>query len=138
MLFYLVGAANIALQPLTKNISFAIFGIVCMFISALSLVSNFKRIALTTRLVLLFSVISYCLYCHTIYGDYVTDYIVIIIEAVLCVTLSIIYSIPKKEPPSIEGGSAFRGQVGYEVHPISFPYVPQIELLHTLINLFCL
>ena len=128
MLFYLVGAANIALQPLTKNISFAIFGIVCMFISALSLVSNFKRIALTTRLVLLFSVISYCLYCHTIYGDYVTDYIVIIIEAVLCVTLSIIYSIPKKEPPSIEGGSfSFKGQVECAIHPKSFPCVPQIE-----------
>ena len=128
MLFYLVGAANIALQPLTKNISFAIFGIVCMFISALSLVSKFKRIALTTRLVLLFSVISYCLYCHTIYGDYVTDYIVIIIEAVLCVTLSIIYSIPKKEPPSIEGGSfSFQGQVECAIHPKSFPCVPQIE-----------
>ena len=138
MLFYLVGAANIALQPLTKNISFAIFGIVCMFISALSLVPKFKRIALMTRFVLLFSVISYCLYYHHLYGCYIADYIVITIEAVFCIALSIIYAIPKKEPPSIEGGSvSFKGQVGFEVHPKSFPYAPQIELLHTLKGLIC-
>ena len=106
VILYVVGFANVVLQLLTRNIGFGVFGMICVVISAFSLVPKFKRIALITRLVLLFSVISYCLYCHTIYGDYVTDYIVIIIEAILCVGLSIAYSLPKKEPPSIEGGSA--------------------------------
>ena len=107
MILYIVGFANVALQPLTRNLAFAVFGMVCIVMSAFSLVTKFKRVALMTRLALLLSVISYCLYCHCIYGSYVTDYIVIIIEAALCIALSIIYAIPKKEPPSIEGGSAF-------------------------------
>ena len=106
MILYIVGFANVALQPLTRNLAFAVFGIICMSISAFSLVPKLKRIALMTRLVLLFSVISYCLYYHHLYGYYIADYIVIIIEAILCVGLSIAYSLPKKEPPSIEGGSA--------------------------------
>lgn len=106
MILYIVGFANVALQPLTRNLAFAVFGIICMSISAFSLVPKFKRIALMTRLVLLFSVISYCLYYHHLYGCYIADYVVIAIEAILCIALSIIYAIPKKEPPSIEGGSA--------------------------------
>lgn len=98
VILYVVGFANVVLQLLTRNIGFGVFGMICVVISAFSLVPKFKRIALMTRLVLLFSVISYCLYCHTIYGDYVTDYIVLIIEAVLCIALSIIYAIPIKKP----------------------------------------
>lgn len=128
MILYVVGFANVALQPLTRNLAFAVFGIICMSISAFSLVPKFKKIALMIRLILLSSVTLYCLYCHSLYGNYITDYIVIIIEAILCIGLSIAYSRPKKEPPSIEGGSvSFKGQVECAIHPKSFPCVPQIE-----------
>ena len=106
-MFYLVGFANVALQLLTKNLAFACFGFLCLAISALSLFPKIRKITLVVRLMLLSCAMFYCLYLHNLYGSYLTDYKIIAIEVVLCIALSIVYAIPKKEPPSIEGGSAF-------------------------------
>lgn len=100
MIFYIVGYANVVLQLLTRNIGFGVFGMVCFVMCAFSLAPKLKKISLMTRLALLISVSIYCLYCHYLYGGYISDYILITIEAMLCVALSIIYSIPIKKSPT--------------------------------------
>ena len=138
MIFAFLGTLNVVLQFLTRNLIFAYLGLVCLAIYTLSLFPKLERFGLILGCISLLGVIAYSLYSHSLYGALMTDYAIIAVEALLCLILSIIYLLPSKEPPSIEGGSAFRGQVGYEVHPKLFPSVRQIELLHTLINLFCL
>lgn len=137
MIIYVIGIANVILQFLTRNTLFAYFGFVCLFIYALSLFVKQKKITLICGGVSLLCVTAYALYSHYLFGYLIGDYIAVAVESVLALAVFIVYMVQSKEPPSIEGGSAFRGQVGYEVHPISFPYAPQIELLHTLKGLIC-
>ena len=137
MIIYVIGIANVILQFLTRNTLFAYFGFVCLFIYALSLFVKQKKITLICGVVSLLCVTAYALYNHYLFGYLIGDYIAVAVESVLTLTVFIVYMLQSKEPPSIEGGSAFRGQVGYEVHPIFFPYVPQIEWLHTLKGLIC-
>ena len=139
MIFAFVGTLNVVLQFLTRNLIFAYLGLICLAIYTLSLFPKLERFGLILGCISLLGVIAYSLYSHSLYGAFMTDYAIIAVEALLCLILSIIYLLPSKEPPSIEGGSvSFKGQVEFAIHPKSFPYVPQIELLHTLINLFCL
>ena len=137
MIIYVIGIANVILQFLTRNTLFAYFGFVCLFIYALSLFVKQKKITLICGVVSLLCVTACALYNHYLFGYLIGDYIAVAVESVLTLTVFIVYMLQSKEPPSIEGGSAFRGQVGYEVHPIFFPYVPQIEWLHTLKGLIC-
>ena len=137
MIIYVIGIANVILQFLTRNTMFAYFGFICLFIYALSLFVKQKKITLICGVVSLLCVTACALYNHYLFGYLIGDYIAVAVESVLTLTVSIVYMLQSKEPPSIEGGSAFRGQVGYEVHPIFFPYVPQIEWLHTLKGLIC-
>ena len=137
MIIYVIGIANVILQFLTRNTLFAYFGFVCLFIYALSLFVKQKKITLICGVVSLLCITAYALYNHYLFGYLIGDYIAVAVESVLTLTVFIVYMLQSKEPPSIEGGSAFRGQVGYEVHPIFFPYVPQIEWLHTLKGLIC-
>ena len=137
MIIYVIGIANVILQFLTRNTMFAYFGFICLFIYALSLFVKQKKITLICGVVSLLCVTAYALYNHYLFGYLIGDYIAVAVESVLTLTVFIVYMLQSKEPPSIEGGSAFRGQVGYEVHPIFFPYVPQIEWLHTLKGLIC-
>ena len=137
MIIYVIGIANVILQFLTRNTMFAYFGFICLFIYALSLFVKQKKITLICGVVSLLCVTACALYNHYLFGYLIGDYIAVAVESVLTLTVFIVYMLQSKEPPSIEGGSAFRGQVGYEVHPISFPYAPQIELLHTLKGLIC-
>ncbi len=137
MIIYVIGIANVILQFLTRNTMFAYFGFVCLFIYALSLFVKQKKITLICGVVSLLCITVYALYNHYLFGYLIGDYMAVAVESVLTLTVFIVYMVQSKEPPSIEGGSAFRGQVGYEVHPIFFPYVPQIEWLHTLKGLIC-
>ena len=137
MIIYVIGIANVILQFLTRNTLFAYFGFVCLFVYALSLFVKQKKITLICGVVSLLCVTAYALYNHYLFGYLIGDYIAVAVESVLSLAVFIVYMVQSKEPPSIEGGSAFRGQVGYEVHPIFFPYVPQIEWLHTLKGLIC-
>ena len=137
MIIYVIGIANVILQFLTRNTLFAYFGFVCLFIYALSLFVKQKKITLICGVVSLLCVTAYALYSHYLFGYLIGDYIAVAVESVLALAVFIVYMVQSKEPPSIEGGSAFRGQVGYEVHPIFFPYVPQIEWLQTLKGLIC-
>ena len=139
MIIYVIGIANVILQFLTRNTLFAYFGFVCLFIYALSLFVKQKKITLICGVVSLLCVNVYALYNHIIFGNLINDYLAVAVESVLTIAVFIVYMLQSKEPPSIEGGSvSFKGQVEFAIHPKSFPYVPQIELLHTLINLFCL
>ena len=137
MIIYVIGIANVILQFLTRNTLFAYFGFVCLFIYALSLFVKQKKITLICGVVSLLCVTAYALFNHYLFGYLIGDYIAVAVESVLALAVFIVYMLQSKEPPSIEGGSAFRGQVEYEVHPIFFPYVPQIEWLHTLKGLIC-
>ena len=137
MIIYVIGIANVILQFLTRNTLFAYFGFVCLFIYALSLFVKQKKITLICGVVSLLCITAYALYNHYLFGYLIGDYMAVAVESVLVLAVFIVYMAQSKEPPSIEGGSAFRGQVGYEVHPIFFPYVPQIEWLHTLKGLIC-
>ena len=137
MIIYVIGIANVILQFLTRNTLFAYFGFVCLFIYALSLFVEQKKFTLIAGIISLLCITAYASYNHYLFGYLIGDYIAVAVESVLALAVFIVYMVQSKEPPSIEGGSAFRGQVGYEVHPISFPYVPQIELLHTLKGLIC-
>ena len=137
MIIYVIGIANVILQFLTRNTLFAYFGFVCLFVYALSLFVKQNKITLICGVVSLLCVTAYALYNHYLFGYLIGDYIAVAVESVLSLAVFIVYMVQSKEPPSIEGGSAFRGQVGYEVHPIFFPYVPQIEWLHTLKGLIC-
>lgn len=137
MIIYVIGIANVILQFLTRNTLFAYFGFVCLFVYALSLFVKQKKITLICGVVSLLCVTAYALYNHYLFGYLIGDYMAVAVESVLVLAVFIVYMAQSKEPPSNEGGSAFRGQVGYEVHPIFFPYVPQIEWLHTLKGLIC-
>ena len=138
MIIYVIGIANVILQFLTRNTLFAYFGFVCLFIYALSLFVKQKKITLIVGIISFLCITAYALNSHSVFGNLINDYIAVAVESVLALAVFIVYMVQSKEPPSIEGGSAFRGQVGYEVHPKLFPSVRQIEWLHTLINLFCL
>ena len=136
MIIYVIGIANVILQFLTRNTMFAYFGFICLFIYALSLFVKQKKIILICGIVSLLCVTACALYNHYLFGYLIGDYIAVAVESVLTLTVFIVYMLQSKEPPSIEGGSvSFKGQVEFAIHPKSFPYAPQIELLHTLINL---
>ena len=136
MIIYVIGIANVILQFLTRNTMFAYFGFICLFIYALSLFVKQKKIILICGIVSLLCVTAYALFNHYLFGYLIGDYIAVAVESVLTLTVFIVYMLQSKEPPSIEGGSvSFKGQVEFAIHPKSFPYAPQIELLHTLINL---
>ena len=131
MIIYVIGIANVILQFLTRNTMFAYFGFICLFIYTLSLFVKQKKITLICGVVSLLCVNVYALYNHIIFGNLINDYLAVAVESVLTIAVFIVYMLQSKEPPSIEGGSvSFKGQVGFVVHPKSFPYARQRELLH--------
>ena len=106
MIFAFVGTLNVVLQFLTRNTLFAYLGLVCLAIYTLSLFPKLERFGLILGCISLLGVIAHSLYSHSLYGEFMTDYAIIAVEAVLCLILSIIYLLPCKEPPSMmEGGS---------------------------------
>ncbi len=127
MIIYVIGIANVILQFLTRNTIFAYFGFVCLFIYALSLFLKQKKFTLIVGIISFLCITAYALYSHSIFGDLINDYLAVAVESVLALAVFIVYMVQSKEPPSIEGGSAFRGQVGFVVHPIPFPSVQGIE-----------
>ena len=138
MIIYVIGIANVILQFLTRNTLFAYFGFVCLFIYALSLFVEQNKFTLIAGIISLLCITAYASYNHYIFGYLIGDYMAVAVESILTLAVFIVYMAQSKEPPSIEGGSAFRGQVGYEVHQKSFPFAHPKVLSHSPKVLFCL
>ena len=106
MILLVVGSINITMQCLTRNILFAYFGFACMVIYLLSLIPKFTKFINIIGITALSCMAIFSLYCHSLYGNMMMDYILIAVQSILCVTFLVVtLTMKSKEAPSIEGAS---------------------------------